>query len=93
MEPGLVEVYLHFVLVHLFFGVVVALAHLTNKVEGFNFIQYDDIDVLALLLLFVELTAKGDDVGFRWDPCLIERLYCIGALFCHNLAPVHAEVC
>ncbi len=90
MEPGLVDFCLHFVLGHLFFGVVVALVHLTNKVEGFGFFQDDDIDVLALLLLFVELTAKGDDVGGQGDPCLIE---CLGALFHHDLAPVHAEVC
>jgi hypothetical protein len=62
MEPGLVYVRLNFILGHLFFGVVVALVHLTNKVEGFGFFG-DDVDVLALLLLFVELMAKGDDVG------------------------------
>jgi hypothetical protein len=93
MEPGLVDVCLHFTLGHLFFGVVVALVHLTNKVEGFGFFQYDDVDVLALFLLFVELTAKGDDVGGRGDPCLIECLCCIGVLFCYDLAPVCAEVC
>jgi hypothetical protein len=60
MEPGLDGVCLQFVLGHLFFGVVVALVHLTNKVEGFGFVQDDDIDVLALLLLFVKLMAKGD---------------------------------
>jgi hypothetical protein len=32
-------------------------------VEGFGFVQDDDVDVLALLLLFVKLTVKGDDVG------------------------------
>jgi hypothetical protein len=89
----LLNVCLHFVLGYLFFGVVVALVHLTNKVEGFGFFQDDDIDVLALLLLFVELTAKDDDVGGRGDPCLIECLCCIGALFRHDLAPFHAEVC
>jgi hypothetical protein len=57
MEPGLVDISLHFMFGHLFFGVVVALVHSTNKVEGFDFFQGDDIDVLALLLLFVELTA------------------------------------
>jgi hypothetical protein len=93
MEPGLVNVRLHFILSHLFFGVVVALLHLTNEVEGFGFFQDDDIDVLALLLLFVELMAKGDDWGGQGDPCLIECLCCIGALFCHDLAPVCAEVC
>ncbi len=93
MEPGLVDVCLNYVLGHLFFGVVVALVHLPNKVEGFGFVQDDDVDVLALLLLFVELTAKGDDVGDQGGPCLIERLCCIGALFCHELAPFCAEVC
>jgi hypothetical protein len=46
MEPGLVDVGLHAVLGHLFFGVVVALVHFTNKVEDFCFIQDDDNDVL-----------------------------------------------
>jgi hypothetical protein len=64
MEPDLVYVQLNFVLGHLFFGVVVPIVHLTNKVEGFGFFGDDDVDVLALLLLFVELRAKGDDVGF-----------------------------
>jgi hypothetical protein len=32
-------------------------------VEVFGFVQDDDADVLALLLLFVEVMAKGDDVG------------------------------
>jgi hypothetical protein len=32
-------------------------------VEGFAFVRDDDVDVLALLLLFVKLAAKGDDVG------------------------------
>ncbi len=63
MEPGLVDVCLHFVLGHLFFSVVVALVYLTNKVEDFGFFQDDDLDVLPLCLLFVELMAKGDDVG------------------------------
>ncbi len=63
MEPGLVDVGLHFVLGHLFFGVVFALVHFPNKVEGFGFVRDDDVDVLALLLLFVKLMAKGDDVG------------------------------
>jgi hypothetical protein len=63
MEQGLVDVCLHFVSGGLFFGVVDALVHLTNEVEGFGFIQDDDIDVLALLLFFVKLMAKGDDVG------------------------------
>jgi hypothetical protein len=59
MEPGLIYVHLHFVLSHLLFGVVVALVHLSNKVEGFGLFQEDDdIDVLALLLLLVELIAK-----------------------------------
>jgi hypothetical protein len=51
MEPGLVDVCLHFVSGHLFFGVVVALVHLINKVEGFGFIQDEDVDVLALLFV------------------------------------------
>jgi hypothetical protein len=55
----------------LFFGVVVALVHLTNEVECFGFFQDNDIDVFALLMLFVELTAKSDDVGGQGDPCLI----------------------
>ncbi len=93
MEPGFVDVSLHFVLGHLFFGVIVVLVHLTNKVECFGFFQDDEVDILALLLLFVELTAKGDDVGGQGDPCLIECLWCIGVLFHHDLAPVHAEVC
>jgi hypothetical protein len=63
MEPGLLDVGLHFLLGHLFFGVVVALVHLPNKVEGFGFVRDDDVDVLALLMLFVMLTAGGDDVG------------------------------
>jgi hypothetical protein len=63
MKPGLVDTSLNFVLGNLFFGVVVALVHLTNKVEGFGFFQDDDVNVLAFLLLFVELTAKVDDVG------------------------------
>jgi hypothetical protein len=63
MKPGHVDVSLHFVLGHLFFSVVVALVHLPGKVEGFGFVQDDDVDVLALLLLFVKQTAKGDDVG------------------------------
>jgi hypothetical protein len=57
----------------LFFGVVVALVHLTNKVEGFGFVKDDDVDVLAYLLLFVELMAKGDDVGGRGDPPLKDK--------------------
>jgi hypothetical protein len=93
MKPGLVDVRLHFVLGHLFFGVVVTLVHLTNDAECFGFFQDDDIDVLALLLLFVELTAKSDDVGGRGDPCLMEPLCPIGAPFWHDLAPVCAEVC
>jgi hypothetical protein len=32
-------------------------------VEGFGFFGGDDVDVLAFLLLFVELMAKGGDVG------------------------------
>ncbi len=48
MEPGLVDVGLHFVLGHLVFGVVVVLVHLANEVEGFSFIQDDDVDSLAL---------------------------------------------
>jgi hypothetical protein len=67
MEPDLVDVCLHFVLGHLFFGVVIALVRLANKMEGFGFAQDDDVDVLALLLLFVMLTAKGDDVGDQGD--------------------------
>ncbi len=70
MEQGLVDICMHFVLGHMFFGIVVALVHLTNKLEGFGFFQDDDIDVLALLLLFVELTAEGDDVGGQGDPPL-----------------------
>jgi hypothetical protein len=93
MEPGLVDVGLYFVLGHLVLGVVVALVHLPNKVEGFGFIQDDDVDGLALLLLFVKLTAKGDDVGDCRDPCLIESFSSIGALFCHDLAPFCAEMC
>ncbi len=62
-EPDLVDVCLHFVLGHLFFDVVVALVHLTNEVVDFGFFQDDDVDVLAPLLLFVELTVKGDAVG------------------------------
>ncbi len=93
MEPGLAGVCLLFVLFHLFFGAVVALVHFPNEVEGFSFVRDDDVDVLALFLLFVNLTAKGDDVGGRGDPCLIECLCCIGALFCHDLAPFCAEVC
>ncbi len=58
MKPGLVGIRLHFVLGHLFFGVVVALVHLSGKVKCFGFFQDDDIDVILLLLLFVELTAK-----------------------------------
>ncbi len=46
--PGLVDVGLHFVLGHLVFGVVVALVHLPNKVDGFGFVQDDDVDGLAL---------------------------------------------
>ncbi len=92
MEPGLVDVHLHFVLGHLFFGVVVAFVKSTNNVEDFGFFLDDNIDVLALLLLLVELTAKGDAEGGRGDQCLIEHLSCIGALFCHDLAPVRAEV-
>ncbi len=61
--------------------------------ECFGFFRDDDVDVLALLLLFVELMAKGDDVGGQGDPYMIERLCCIGMLFHHDLAPVHAEVC
>ncbi len=93
MKPGLVDIHLHFVLGHLFFGVVVALVHLINKLECFGFFQDDDVNVLTLLLLFVELRAKSDDVGGQRDPCPIERLCRIGALFHHDLAPVHAEVC
>ncbi len=93
MEPGLVDVGLHFVLGHLVFGVVVALVHLPNKVEGLGFVQDDDVDGLALLLLFVKLMTKGDDVGGQGDPCLIECLSSIGALFCHDLAPFCAEAC
>jgi hypothetical protein len=37
--------------------------------------------------------AKGDDVGGQGDPCLIECLSSIGALFHHDLAPFCAEVC
>ncbi len=47
MSAGLVDVYLYFILGHLFFGVVVALADLTKEVEGFGFFQEDDVDVLA----------------------------------------------
>ncbi len=93
MEPGLVEVRLHFALGHLFLGVVLALVHLTNEVEGFGLFRDDDVDVLAFLLLFVELTAEGDDVGGEGDSCLIKYLCCIGVLFYHDLAPVRAEVC
>ncbi len=32
-------------------------------------------------------------MGGRGDPCLIEHLSSIGVLFCHDLAPFHAEVC
>jgi hypothetical protein len=85
MEPGLVDIRLHFVLGHSFFGVLVALAHLTNKVEGFGFFQDDDIGVLALLLLFVDLTTKGDDVGGQGDPCLIERLVALVRSFVMTL--------
>ncbi len=93
MEPGLVDVGLYLVLGHLVFGVVVTLLHLPNKVEGFGFIQDDDIDGLALLLLFIKLTAKGDDVGGCRDPCLIETFSSTVALFCLDRAPFHAEVC
>jgi hypothetical protein len=92
MVPGLVDVGLP-LLGHWVFGVVVALVHLPNKVEGFGFIRDDDVDGLALFLLLVKLTAKGDDVGGQVDPCLIECLSSIGALFCHDLAPFRAEVC
>ncbi len=93
MEPGLVDVGLNFVLGHLVFGDVVALVHLPNKVEGFGFVQDDDVDGLALFLLFVKLMVKGDDVGGRGDPCLIECLSSIGALFRHDLATFRVEVC
>jgi hypothetical protein len=63
MHPGLVGVRLYFVLGHSLFCVVVALLHFSNKVQCFGFFQDDDIDDLALLLLFVELTAESDDVG------------------------------
>ncbi len=58
MHPGLVGVHLDFILGHLLFLVVAALVHLSDKVEHFGFLQDDDIDGLALLLLLVELTAK-----------------------------------
>jgi hypothetical protein len=93
MKPGLVDVGLHFVLGHLVFGVVVALVHLPDKVEGFGFVQDDYVDGLALLLLFVKLMAKGDYVGGQGDSCLIECLSSIGVLFCHDLTPFCAEVC
>ncbi len=56
--PGLVDVGLHFVLGNLVFGVVLALVHLPNDVEGFGFIRDDDVDGLALFLMFFKLTAK-----------------------------------
>ncbi len=59
----------------------------------FGFIQVDDIDVLAYLLLFVKLTAKGDDVGGQGAPCLIECPSCVGALLRHDLAPFCVAVC
>jgi hypothetical protein len=93
MHPGLVGIHLHFLLGHLLFHVVVALVHLSNKMECFGFFQDDDVDGLALLLLFVELTAESDDVGGRGDSCSIESLCCIGAIFCHDLAPVRVEMC
>jgi hypothetical protein len=63
MHPGLVGIHLHLELGHLLFHVVVALEHLSNEVECFGFFRDDDIDGLALLLLFVELMAKSDDMG------------------------------
>ncbi len=93
MHPGFVGICLHFILGHLLFSVVVALVHLSSKVECFGSLKDDDVDGLALLLLFVELTAESDDVGGQGDPSLIEGLPCIGALFCHDLAPVCVEMC
>ncbi len=65
----LVCVHLHFILGHLLLHIVVALVHLSNKVEHFGFLQDDDLDVLALLLVFVELTAKHDDVCKQSGHC------------------------
>jgi hypothetical protein len=89
MKPDLVDIRLHFVLGHLFFGVVVDLEKLTNKVEGFGLFQEIDFDILAFLVLFVELMANDG----RWDPCLIEHLCHISALFCCDLAPLCVKVC
>ncbi len=48
--PFFFLVYEHFIFCHLFFGEIVALVHLPNKVEGFGLLGDDAIDGLAFFL-------------------------------------------
>ncbi len=77
---------------HLLLGEIVALIHLSDKVEGFGFIGNDDVDRLAFFLMFVGLVSERDDVGHVGHPCLIESFGGVRAFPYHDLAPVGLEM-
>jgi hypothetical protein len=72
MEPGLVDVGLYFILDHLVFGVVVALVHLPNKVEGFGFVRDDDVDGLDWLgVMLVDFKSKKEVIHVNLSICYL----------------------
>ena len=90
--PGLVRARKDINFFQLVFGEVVALVHLSHKVEGFGLVGDDDPNHPAFFLLFCELTAECDAVCHVGDPHLVEYFGGVSALPCHDLAPVDLEM-
>ena len=91
LVPGLVHVREDLKFCQLVFAEVVALVHLSHKVEGFGLIGDDDPNHLAFFLLFCELRAKRD-VCHVGDPRLVKCFGGVSALPCHDLAPVGLKI-
>jgi hypothetical protein len=59
----------------------------------FGLIRDDDVDRVALLLKFCQLTTKCDDMSGAGYPCVVECLGGIRAFLGHHLTPIGAKVC
>jgi hypothetical protein len=60
--------------------------------KTFCLIQDDDVDHVALLLKFCQLTTKRDDMSGAGSPCVVERLGGIRVFLGHHLTPVCEKV-
>ncbi len=61
--------------------------------QRFSLIRDDDVDCVALLLKFCQLTPKRDDMSGAGYPCVVGHLGGIRAFLCHHLTPIGAKVC